>query len=374
MGSKTALLRGVLGEVILREARTAVRFVDLFAGSGSVSHFVAEQLPVEVLSVDLQAYARELSGAITERTATLQMAWINTTWTAEAEQALKSDRTNLALLDGAEDTGKEGVLRARAKSGEVDAKHFITRHYGGHYFSPRQAYALDTLYASLPVSGVERTVGLAALLHTASVCAAAPGHTAQPFQPTEKLLPYIQTAWKRDVIAECQAQVSALVLRKAKREGRAIVESAIDVVAKINADDVVFCDPPYSAAQYSRFYHVLEGIALGGWPSVAGSGRAPSRELRETSDFSMKSTAKKAMKALLVALRSRGCRVIITFPDADASNGLSSTDIIAIAKEANWVVVDTYVASSHSTLGGSSIDGGRGGRIQLKEAVLVLSP
>jgi len=63
---------------------------------------------------------------------------------------------------------------------------------------------------------------------------------------------------------------------------------------------------------------------------------------------------------------------MITFPDADASNGLSAERIVELAK-ADWHVTSTLVDSTHSTLGGRS-EGTRGGRRKLQEAVIVLRP
>jgi hypothetical protein len=135
----------------------------------------------------------------------------------------------------------------------------------------------------------------------------------------------------------------------------------------------VFCDPPYSAVQYSRFYHVLEGVARGGWAEVSGTGRAPEGSDRAISEFSLKSKATVAMDELLRRLHSRGCSAMITFPDAEASNGLSAERITEQAK-GSWNVETHYVDSSHSTMGGPSGDVARGSRRSVKEAVLLLSP
>ncbi|MGC3994720.1 MAG: DNA adenine methylase [Propionicimonas sp.] len=364
MGSKTALLGGPLGEILLREASGARRFVDLFAGSGAVAHFVSQKTDLPVLSVDLQEYARVLTAAITERTTSLAgdtslKAWIS----AASARAESSDQTELTAA---------AVKQARAEA-SATGEGFITRHYGGYYFSPGQARMLDYLHSTLPESEPVRTVALSALLQAASVCAAAPGHTAQPFQPTKSLLPYIATAWSRSVTSAVSTAVEQIAPAFARQRGTALVGDAGSIVATLDDGDLVFCDPPYSAAQYSRFYHVLEGIARGGWDDVTGSGRAPDRSSRKTSDFSMKSKARAAMKGLLDGLRIRGCRAVVTFPDADASNGLSGQEVIAMATR-DWSVEAHYVESIHSTLGGSSDGGTRGGRKKLKEAVIVLTP
>ncbi|WP_269928094.1 DNA adenine methylase [Kocuria massiliensis] len=365
MGSKSALLSGALGEILLHECATADRFVDLFAGSGAVAHFIAQRTEIPILTVDLQEYARILSAAIIERTDSLVGDIVLEEWLATSNASMAGAKNPIPLT-------AELVNAERAKADSF-YQGFVTRHYGGHYYSFEQARTLDVLYAELPNSEPQRTVALAALLHAASVCAAAPGHTAQPFQPSKKLLPFIEQAWSRSVRDTVRNAVQRLAPAFAAVKGEARVGDAQSTVPTLGEGDFVFCDPPYSSVQYSRFYHVLEGIGRGGWAEVSGNGRAPARTLRKTSEFSMKSKAIAAMKNLLAGLRERGCRVMITFPDADASNGLSGQDIIAMAAE-DWTVQPHYIDSVHSTLGGSNDGTRRGGRKRLREAVIVLTP
>src|SRR4029077_18620002 len=81
----------------------------------------------------------------------------------------------------------------------------ITKAYGGHYFSARQAVDIDSLRATLPIAQPSRTIALAALIQAASRCAAAPGHTAQPFQPTRSAKKYLVEAWGRNIVAKTQS-------------------------------------------------------------------------------------------------------------------------------------------------------------------------
>src|SRR5207245_3922435 len=78
----------------------------------------------------------------------------------------------------------------------------ITNAYGGHYYSPRQAVWIDALRANLPSREPAKTVAHAALIQAASQCAAAPGHTAQPFQPTRTAKRFIEEAWSKDIVAK----------------------------------------------------------------------------------------------------------------------------------------------------------------------------
>ena len=80
MGSKRAMLRNGLGEMLLREAKGKSRVVDLFSGSGSVSWFTAQRLDRPVLAVDLQRYSAVLARAVIGRTEPLSVNRIGKTF------------------------------------------------------------------------------------------------------------------------------------------------------------------------------------------------------------------------------------------------------------------------------------------------------
>jgi 16S rRNA G966 N2-methylase RsmD len=367
MGSKAAMLSDTLGALLLSEAAGAGRFVDLFTGSAAVSHFVASRVPVPVLSVDLQEYSRVMAAAVTARTSPMAVSDPIRRWLDRAQlDGEKRPTVSSTALTAAD------VADMREVAATDPAAGFITRHYGGHYLSLRQAAALDSLYAHLPTEEPLRSLCLATAIDVASRVVAAPGHTAQPFQPTDRLLPFIANAWSRDVVRLCEETVAAMGQRHAKVAGEARAGEATAVASTLTNEDLVFCDPPYSAAQYSRFYHVLEAIARGGWDSVSGAGRAPAGADRATSDFSMRSRASKAMSSLLAAVHSRGARMIVTFPDTEASNGLSAQQIEELARK--YFAVETlYVTTRHSTLGGNGSTT-RVARREVKEAVMVMAP
>ena len=366
MGSKRLLLLNGLGEEVLRQARLGTRFVDLFAGTGSVASHVAQRLPVEVLAVDLQSYAQVLTAAIITRTAILEPT-VGQAWIAEAEASLESAKAGRRWNALPQDP--DDVKAARRRCASNGGK--LQRAYGGHYFSPWQAAALDSLIEALPTEEPERTVLLAAVIRTAARCAAAPGHTAQPFQPTESSMPHIRSAWAKNPFALAADAVDDLRDQRALIRGRAIVDDACAVVADLREGDVAFLDPPYSSAQYSRYYHVLETIARGGCGAVEGAGRYPPFDERPQSSFSKRSEATRALSGLLQALGERRCVAILTFPQFPASNGVVAEDLISLCRE--WFHVDVRAISSRfSTLGGNNEL--RASRRRSSELVLTLKP
>ncbi len=368
MGSKRAMLKNGLGSLLDLEVSRTSRFVDLFSGSGAVACFVAQRHEIPVHAFDLQEFGAVLAGAVEAIDA--QRLW--KTWTSRALRLSASptaptcDKLTIAA-----------VQKARKWCG--DQQHLpITRAYGGHYFSPQQSISIDLLRAALPEAEPQRTVALAALIQAASQCVAAPGHTAQPFQPTETAMRYLQEAWERDVAARVQAGLSSLAEAFALREGTAKVGEANEAAEELRKGDVAFIDPPYSGVHYSRFYHVLETIAHGGCGDVSGVGRYPAEARRPKSRFSIKSQSHDALEYLLQTISSAGAKAIMTFPDHECSNGLSGEDVRDIAAE-HFHVTERVVQSKFSTLGGSSSDAAsgttqRGGRRLAKELVLLLEP
>jgi adenine-specific DNA-methyltransferase len=373
MGSKSQLLGGALGDVVLAEASAGERFVDLFAGSASVSHFVAERVSVAVTSVDVQHYVRPLALAITARGLPFDSEALRNDWLKSARESFEADPRGAPALRASRAPSKTSILEARRLCARESsaAPGSVWHAYGGHYFSPSQSLAFDCMIEHLPTDAEVRWLALGSLLRAATRCSASPGHTAQPFQPSPTSMPYIALAWEKDAFKEVSDQIQLMAPRHAIVPGSAVAADGADLAAKFSEEDVIFCDPPYSEAQYSRFYHVLEGIARGGWPSVSGAGRAPTIGLRHASAFSLRSQSHAAFEKLLRDLRASGATVIMTFPSGRASNGMSGNELQAMARE-RFALRATSVPHVHSTLGG--IAESRGARRSLDELVLVLRP
>ncbi len=373
MGSKRVMLQNGFGSAITAAAADSERIVDLMAGSGAVAWYAAQNFDQPVLAVDLQSYSSVLSAAVISRTRGLNVEKLEREWLAPAAQAAAANPYWDAAQKFDEPADRKDVEKARrlCKAGEG----MIWRSYGGHYFSPRQAIQLDSALAALPARRPDRSACHAALIAAAGYCAAAPGHTAQPFQPTDSALPFIRDFWRRDPLAYAASWLEGIGPRHAKKMGRAEVADALDIVEELSPTDLVIIDPPYSDVQYSRFYHVLEAIALADGsdsePKVEGVGRYPSFESRPRSDFSLKSRSREAVADLLDALADVGCSAIITFPKTRCSNGLSGDQIARLARRQFKVRTKT-VNGKFSTLGGNGTT--RQARATSAELIISLSP
>lgn len=370
------MLQGTLGSHVLQEAQRSDRFVDLFSGTGSVAKYVATRTTTSVLAVDKQAYGALLAGSVLERTSPLDGRNLTQQWMARAEHYLsRNDALRRSAVRHSNAKDDEAVFSARRFIEDSDFDHFVWKHYGAHYFSPSQALMLAALLETLPHRRPYSTVARAALIMAASASAASPGHTAQPFQPGLRLLPHLRMSWSVDVATKATEAVSTISSQYAGTKGRALTSEATAFVRRYGRrGDVLFCDPPYSEAQYSRFYHVLEGLARGGWNEVAGAGRAPALNERFRSDFSSRSESKAALKNLLEAASEKESTLVLTYPEGERSNGLT-IDQIESAASGLFSIEEMRIPTSHSTLGGSVENSIlRGGRQEVFERVITLRP
>lgn len=354
-----------------REAKHARRFVDLFAGSGAVAIHVAREFPVSVLAFDLQQYSAVLTSAVISRKVKLNWQKVWDDWKCRAQLQFKATKIPTAPKL------TQAIVADFRSWCDDQATLPISKAYGGHYFSPQQAVWIDALRANLPRREPVRTVALAALIQAASQCAAAPGHTAQPFQPTRTAKFFLAEAWSKDIVAKTHCAFELLAGQCAKERGGADVCDANHAAEQLQPGDLAFIDPPYSGVHYSRFYHVLETIATGACGDVSGVGRYPAPALRPRSRYSVSSESEEALEDLLETVASRGARAILTFPDHECSNGLGGDTVRELAAD-RFHIREKKVRSRFSTLGGTRDDSGnesgRVGRHHPNELMLVLEP
>lgn len=93
---------------------------------------------------------------------------------------------------------------------------------------------------------------------------------------------------------------------------KTIVETSVGDVfdVRVDADDVVYLDPPYTKRQYASYYHILETVALGDEPVVEGvAGLRPWRD--RASDFCYKTRALATLTKLIGELDAH--RIMLSY-------------------------------------------------------------
>ncbi|WP_426229454.1 DNA adenine methylase [Pararhizobium sp. DWP3-4] len=372
MGSKRSMLLNGLGDAICAAVPGYARFVDLFAGSASVSWHVAQKYEIPVLASDLQSFSVILAEGVISRTKPFDEAGL-VKWNERAARVVGSSPIYSAALecDGQLDNAPIFEVAEFAKNISRADSGVITSAYGGYYFSPMQGLWLDAFRKTLPSDSEGRSLCLAALIWAASRCAASPGHTAQPFKANETAGKFLREAWKRDIGRYVHQSFLTIAPQHSKIKGSACKGDANELAGKLRDGDLVFLDPPYSDVHYSRFYHVLETLATNGAVSVSGVGRYPPASDRPQSSYSKNSTSYGALKELLKSLSVVGAGAIITFPAGNASNGLSGESVRAAADE-YFHIKSEKVTGRFSTLGGNLR--GREARIVSNELILTMTP
>jgi len=328
MGHKGRMLP-VLGQILQQEASGSEKVADPFCGSATVSWYMAGNLDRPVIAGDLQSFATNRAGAIIEREQPLDLTRAIIRWFKRAnkvaEKVLDHFPNHLRSVDPDltyHKTIEKQVVFSRSFCVSVLPPLFVklggqwpvSKAYGGYYFSPYQALCIDALRQTLPKLKTHRNVALAALVEAASRCAAAPGHTAQPFQPTEGAAPYIIEAWKKNIFKYTKKAALEMSELNAKKRGKTITGDFSQTLNELTEGDLVFADPPYSGVHYSRFYHVLETITRGVETEVSGRGRYPSPEERPVSQFSRKSESAKGACQLLEKCSQKRLNLWVTFP------------------------------------------------------------
>jgi adenine-specific DNA-methyltransferase len=240
----------------------------------------------------------------------------------------------------------------------------ITLTYSHGYFGLRQAieldslkYAIDFAYSAGLITSEEARWYLVALLQTASRISTAPGHFAQYLHVKDQATyKNIRSNRKRsvwEIFLTSLETIRPYGTSRWRAANQVYCEEAVALAEMLRALEtrprIIYADPPYSEAQYSRFYHVLETIARYDYPSVKGKGRY--REDRYLTPFSKPKLVKSAFENLIQSAAAIESDLVISYP----SNGLLfqvGGDLITLLLYHYSSVELTRISHQHSTLGG----------------------
>ena len=384
LGSKLRLLDFIMDNVRLVTPDGA-GVCDLFAGSGCVAYKLSSVFPVT--ACDIQQYSMticdallhdvDMTGVSVERLiASAKMSGINELHDLfkpliDIENKAIEDR-DVAVLADIVDFGSLEAYRAEgARSSVTDAQRrvlsaidqsglsprdtFISRHYGGVYFSYRQAVSIDVLLSAIrrTVHAPVRTVLLAALMSAASDVVDTVGkHFAQPIKTRDrkgklKALVYSKAAKDKtidviDVYRRWLAEYSALP-RRDFHNNTMRGDYAECLVRLPENVYTVYADPPYTRDHYSRFYHVLETIAIGDDPEISrvkihgathwsnGLYRAD----RHQSPFCIKSKCPEAFNRLFRLTASRGYNLLLSYSPYDETKN-THPRVVTMSQLTTW--------------------------------------
>jgi adenine-specific DNA methylase len=340
------------------------RALDLFSGTSVVSQCLAAR-GFAVTASDTQAYARIFASAL------LGVGREGEACPGEQIIACAKRFIDEPLFDGFRPLAdEEGDLRRADKVDELmelydrvplawrDPSHHaysLVRHgdgapaferlplissmYAGSYFGVEQAGAIDAIRLAIhrleqsgELTSWQVDAALSALMSaTSSAVHSAGKHFAQPLTAGTRANKKFRAKRIMDdravAIDTAFLFACAAINKKAPTIscGHQALQMAAEEVAVGCKGDLLYLDPPYTAQQYSRFYHVLETLADYKVEGVLHNGSITTGIYptnRYKSAFSSKRAAPKAFAHLLDAAKDQSASVLISYSQSeDGSDG-----------------------------------------------------
>ena len=377
LGSKLRLLEPIR-RAVADVAAVGQPVCDLFAGSGIVSLALATNW--DVTSVDIQEYSRVLcnglvsppAGTSNEGSHLCDRAYAGSLRLRLRDALcglLAHERQCVAdaahgKVDGLCDLLEHGTLLALNGRGDMPyqirseltaaldrlneqdlargPESVVTRHFGGRYFSWEQAIDFDALLSEIHLAEQPyRDFYLAVALTVASDAVNTVGkHFAQPIRlrnakgfPKGHLVKQTLRDRTLSIFDNYRACCESLAtLRATRRRHRAVRSDYLDFLESDTTPfAALYADPPYTRDHYSRYYHVLETMALRDDPEIATTkirsngiprlSRGLYRLQRHQSPFCIPTKALGAFESLFVNVAKRRIPLVLSYSPYQASAG-----------------------------------------------------
>ncbi len=232
--------------------------------------------------------------------------------------------------------GLAGLLRERRRNPRTQPYALITAYAGNVYFGLTQSIAIDSFRAaidSIPDSDrwaqQKRALYLAALIQAVSVSTSGTSHFAQP-RSIAKDRELLAVARRRSIDIEKEFYIALDSIRREwghnpRREGNRVfncsAEELLAAEGPLSGEEIglVYLDPPYTADNYSRFYHLLETLVEYDYPELATRGgeltrgRYPVSTKRFHSQFCSRDGVESAFRTMIDASYRLGANLLISY-------------------------------------------------------------
>ena len=251
--------------------------------------------------------------------------------------ALYGDAGRSRLFAGSADLVSEKDMGARREDPLIRPACLVTAYWANVYFGLRQSLEIDSIRAAIqeisggPAEETRRVHYLSALLHAASISTSGTSHFAQPRHLVKTSeLAAMAARRGRSVLETFSAMSRKILLAVLATEHRVGNRAFLGDFAALGDDrkgfklpappDLVYFDPPYTADNYSRFYHVLDVIARYDYPPLerdaAGRpvrGRYPEIRTRFQSGFARASAVEGEFRKVIAACAASGAKLVISY-------------------------------------------------------------
>jgi len=366
LGAKTRIA-GQLLDSILQECPGTEVFVDLFAGTGAVS-LAADRSGYRVVANDLQYYSYVVLSSL------LLLPRAGLLALASALPLLKRDDSLLAAgrtafkeelqverefrralarenLDWTQyKTFSESTLLVAGDPDEVavlrqqNAWNLFCHYYRNTYFGVEQCLQLDTMRQWAESLQPDcKTHILACIVSAMTHAVSGTTHLAQYSTVRSKKSAHtILRKRSIDLIESVRDRLLALSRSSTNQPAIAVYNEDFRIALeeiRLTERSVVYVDPPYFKEHYSRYYHVLDTLALYDYPELTqnprrgGTTAGRYRVGRLASDFGKRSTVRAAFGDLLTACRRDRAKVAISYADTSL---LQPEELLEICRATSW--------------------------------------
>ena len=262
----------------------------------------------------------------------------------------------------------ESERRRLANSPDAFPYRMATITYPGSYFGVQQCididsarYAIDEAYRARQLRKDDVRWLLVGLCQVAARINNSTGQFAQFIKPSKTNIERICQKRVRSVWEEFIRTMDKLspIGSESWRAGNRGYKSDASRLLKYlrtrgDRPSVVYADPPYSKAEYSRYYHVLDALVDYSYPEVASNGRYPAS--RPSVDFARLRTVERAMQRILERSADLGATLVLSYPSNGVlhSRGIDLRQLLS--RYFSKVTIAHEEVKQHSTFGGPNAE------------------
>jgi len=228
---------------------------------------------------------------------------------------------------------------------------WFVKTYGDTYFSKAQCAEIAAIRSQISEIGNRdaKYLYLSVLANAMSLCQSSSGHFAQYFPKDHPRLKSLRAmSVFKEFMQRCEeievidGRFQNLVTRMEVSE----IFNTKQVLDVAPAGSLAYLDPPYSSAQYSRYYHLLETVFLDDSPEVNFKGLY--RGDRHQSDFCSPKNVRSAFERVIQQSSNRNWNLVISYSDAGL---LGLDELLVLCKRYYQNVKMSQREYGHSTQG-----------------------
>lgn len=419
MGNKRRLLNWLI-PFLDEQLKHGDTFLDLFAGTSSVGYALKPK--VKILANDIQEYSAviskallEFNGGVTENDFGDYLSkFYEKNFSRLMDIFGKAIEVEEKLVTSGDTKGynqyclqipkygdlvstdkfklnqysQESSVQSRRKTKTKFPYMLFITYFPSTFFGLRQCLEIDSIRFAIDQIKNEsrKAVYLSCLMHALSKTVNSSGHFAEYLNHnSENASKLILNQRKISVLASFLLKLSEFTNLYIQNNWRNEVYN-LDyqvLIEKLYKDkklaeiDLIYIDPPYTNAQYSRFYHIPETLVKYDYPMMTKDRTTHTivkgryRDDRHQSKFSNTGSVELAFRELFGAISSKS-NAILAVSYSDNSILRPVERLIEIAKE-YYKTIETKNGYSHSAQGSKFTVNGKGNR-DIHEYLLICKP